>query len=625
MNDFVAIENLEAVFTAKRVIPTITLWNRLEGRPRRHDFERALQARVGDALWMLCKQWQMGEFQGDDAGSPITAKVHIETTQLTKYQPGGHPTEAFSDDVPLEAKVEQRPIPFQSGNQAIALDIRVEMGRRWLKLVSGIEAGLRDKFISALGITTPDPSDASHAGVCAHRESWQAVAALAGRAMDGYALYQHLNAAAGNHAHDLISLDNAASAAPIEAAETAFIAWYRQLFYQPDEGHGDAWQPSKLEYAFSTSAPQQGEEMQLIADEYYHGHLDWYNLDIDPENIGLGDVPGAPAPADVQAKHTSTFIPTPIQFEGMPHTRWWTFEDGATNFGDIDPDTTEISKLLVMEFSLVYANDWFLLPFTVPAGTIAKVRGLTVTNVFGERIWVDAAGQGQDDDWQRWSMFTLATRGVDDIPADLSLLVLPSVPKIQEGEAIETVELIRDEVANMVWGVETRVPLPHGETKFGRSAARDTLRYHTRLVEEAIGSPPPPALMENDAAIRYQVMTSVAENWIPFIPVHIENSNREIQLRRAAMPRLIEGDPNPAEKIRPRTALMRHGLDANPPQGYELHEEEVPRAGIKVSQSFQRTRWYNGDVFLWTGVRKRTGRGERSSGLRFDQIFHKRR
>jgi hypothetical protein len=44
-----------------------------------------------------------------------------------------------------------------------------------------------------------------------------------------------------------------------------------------------------------------------------------------------------------------------------------------------------------------------------------------------------------------------------------------------------------------------------------------------------------------------------------------------------------------------------------------------------VSQSFQRTRWYDGRVFTWLGVRKETGRGESSSGLRFDQILPKRR
>ncbi len=55
----------------------------------------------------------------------------------------------------------------------------------------------------------------------------------------------------------------------------------------------------------------------------------------------------------------------------MPNTRWWAFEDSRTNFGDIKPDTTDIAKLLLIEFGLVYANDWFLLPYALPAGSIA--------------------------------------------------------------------------------------------------------------------------------------------------------------------------------------------------------------------------------------------------------------
>ncbi|MBM3814014.1 MAG: hypothetical protein FJW20_20495 [Acidimicrobiia bacterium] len=36
---------------------------------------------------------------------------------------------------------------------------------------------------------------------------------------------------------------------------------------------------------------------------------------------------------------------------------------------------------------------------------------MAVTNVFGERIWVEAAGRGLDDDWQRWAMFPISIQG----------------------------------------------------------------------------------------------------------------------------------------------------------------------------------------------------------------------
>ena len=86
-----------ATVIRQKARPGITLWNRLEGRPRATNFERALRAEVRDPLWMLCRQWQVGEFQGDDAGSPVEARVQLATTRLRRYQPGDGAAEAFDD------------------------------------------------------------------------------------------------------------------------------------------------------------------------------------------------------------------------------------------------------------------------------------------------------------------------------------------------------------------------------------------------------------------------------------------------------------------------------------------------------------------------------------------------
>ena len=126
------------------------------------------------------------------------------------------------------------------------------------------------------------------------------------------------------------------------------------------------------------------------------------------------------------------------------------------------------------------------------------------------------------------------------------------------------------------------------------------------------------------AAVRYQAMNSVPENWIPFIPVHVPNNNREVQLQRAAMPRILIGDNTPTpQKVQPQTSLLRQGLDLSTAQSYFLHEEEVPRAGARVSQYFARSRWTKGEVYTWLRAKKQTGRGEASSGLAFDRLVDK--
>jgi hypothetical protein len=621
MDKRIAIPDIQPILSKKELLPTIMMWNRLECRPRTKDFDRALQAEVRDALWMLTKQWQMGEFKADDAGSPVTAKIHMLTTRLTKYRPGGHVVQEFNDKIPLEAQVEQRPILLFSGEQEIALDIRLLMGRHWLKLLTkeGL-VHLRSEFIREYRIVSPDPGQRNDALICAHQHAWQKFAAVAGRSMDGAKLYLYLHAQASHHAYDNITA-TAIEKATLAILELSFKEWFKQLFYQPTNSDNDAWLPERLEYQFACSAPVKETEKILTAEEYYHGHLDWYNFSVDQSRQTLGLFEGQNSDAiNVQDTITRSFMPNPIQFGGMPHTRWWRFEDGQTNFGDIKPDTTDLNKLMLIEFGLVYANDWLLLPVTLQTGSLCNIKGLVVCNVFGERFWIEPAAKGRDEDPQRWTMYSLNVAGHANVPADLSMLVAPAVPKILEGKPLEEAYLIRDEVANMVWGVETQIVLPSGDAKPGREAALQMQRHYQRIVAfENIGTTPP-VTVEPVAAIRYQLMNSVPENWIPFIPVHKDNDKREIQLQRASMPRIIEGDRKPVEKIKPRTALLREGLSANPPLPYFIHEEEVSRAGARVYQSFQRTRWYGGRVVTWLGVRKQTGRGEGASGLAYDQV-----
>jgi len=75
-------------------------------------------------------------------------------------------------------------------------------------------------------------------------------------------------------------------------------------------------------------------------------------------------------------------------------------------------------------------------------------------------------------------------------------------------------------------------------------------------------------------------------------------------------------------KVKPRTVLLRQGLDQTPPVTYFVFDEEVPRAGARLMQAFERTRWTDGRVFTWLRVRKQTGRGEGSSGLVFDELVN---
>ena len=600
--------------------PAITLYNRLEGRARAHDFSRSLKAELRDPLWLISRQWQMGEFLGDDAASPILAKAHLKTTQLNKYQAGNDTAQNLRNDVPLEALVEHQAIAFEQATMSMSLDIRLLMGRQWLKLISPAHAALKGDYIKRYGFDRPDPQLESDARICAHQDTWQQFAAVSGRCMDGYALYEYL-ATEATPAHrasdDIAAVTTNGEREALDLLAERFKRWFEGLFYQPLDDPNASWRPSYLEHQFSCSAPVEGSEKVLVADEYYHGHLDWYNLDVAHDQGALALDPGAQPPESREAALTRTFVPTNVSFGGMPHPRYWRFENWRTDLSFIKPDTTDLNKLLLVDFILVYANDWFMVPVTLDTGTIASVSGLMVTDVFGDSTWVAASGSGPDEDWQRWAMYTLSTRGTDDIAADVSLTLLPVARKVLEGNPLEEVYLLRDEVANMVWAVESQIPLASGRSKAGKRAGEE---LHSKLQQLADDEGSAVSPLPATAAVRYEIVNSVPENWIPLVPVHVPGSNREVQLQRAAMPRFLTGDDRNPRKIEPRTSLMREGLEDTPRAPYFLHEEEVSRAGIVVRKGFQRTRWYNGRVCTWLGIRKEVGKGSGSSGLAFDQL-----
>ena len=153
-------------------------------------------------------------------------------------------------------------------------------------------------------------------------------------------------------------------------------------------------------------------------------------------------------------------------------------------------------------------------------------------------------------------------------------------------------------------------------------AALDVAAYLQRLSAEASANPASATPQENEAKVQYRLATEVPEYWVPFKAVQISGGEGAIRLQRAAMPRVYEGLA--IERIRPRTSLLRPGLDGPEYQPFFIPEEEVPKAGVRVSHSWQRARWYNGRVSLWSGFHKRNGRGQGNSGLQFDSLREKR-
>lgn len=625
-------------------------WNRVEPRVRKKEFDQALRCEIHDPLWMLTRQWQFGEFKGEDTGSAILARTLLKASKLTRFQALNQTPQSYSDNIPLETLVESEPQQpdFRKALQA---------GKRWSDLLfllgnefnasfSGLPVfflqDYLEKLLPLFQFTLPDQptptvTDHDHAAdiqkskLLSNHKLRQFNTAIRGRAIDGLALYQAIkdNPAVARswkiHSEHEDLLENAA---------IQFRGWV-EIKFARSTSINSAWNPQQMEYQFACAAPDHnGGHTVLAADAYFHGRLDWYAFDVEanpPAGSGLLNTPPSLRDAALHTKLHS-FIPTPVTFAGMPNNRWWQFEDGAVDLGNITAETTDLAKVILSEFALIYGNDWFILPYPVEAGSICEIAGIVVTDVFGQKTLVEPAVQGQTDDWETWGLFNLSPKqkGVDVPTAapDTRLFLPPATGKTMESEPLEEVLFIRDEMANLVWAIETKVPDLLSRSQDGHIAANELriLWWELQKID-----PDAEPILDESAVYKYTLGNTVPENWIPFVAIHKKDGqNRAVRLQRASMPRLYFSD---FLAVRPRTDLLRPGMHndpsrelspfVNPSQEeqaspYYINEEEVPRAGVRLSACYQRTRWYNGRIYNWYGRKKTTGRGEGASGLAFD-------
>ncbi len=618
-------------------------WNRLEPRTRKADFDRVLRTEIADSLWMLTRQWQFGEFKGDDGGSPVFTKVKLDHTVVGRMKMGTTPATAYDARQPLEQWVESEPAPLDFRSRALA-------GQQWMRILKqkfealGVVANPGEYQAAAaqhFALTLPEvdgaddlPIEIAKTKLLLNARLTQFVTALHGRGIDGVRLYEALATQLNDTVDELVLASTHRTA--VQAAVVDFGAWFQRRFNLAAT-ENSAWDATRLEYRFAVSLPEnEAPNTVLGASEYYSGQLDWYHFDV--QKSAEGASPDLTAPFSTEEKELAlagsvfTVIPNGARYAGMPNKRWWEFEESAVDLGNINAETTDIAKILLVEYALMYGNDWFVIPFELPAGSLSIIPGLMVTDVFGVRTLVRPATQGQSDDWSSWGIFNLSPQQTTlnnaiRQPADTRLFLPPVTTRTQDGQPLEKVLFVRDEMANMVWAIEDTLPDHTGGSMDGLAAA-NALSTHLHQLDKTDVPPPPPA---ENAQLTWQLGNTVPENWIPFLPVHIPGQNRAIRLQRASMPRLFRNVFTP---VRPNGDILRVGMDETGAeivpfvrenahvqlQPYFVNEEEVPRAGCRIVAHHQRTRWYGGKNLQWYGRYKTSGRGEGSSGLAFDSV-----
>jgi hypothetical protein len=574
-------------------MPSITHWNRLEPRPRAREITASLAARIRDPLWMLTRQWQLGEFQGADSGSPAFAQLSARLGSILGWRTDEGKVRPAPAGMPLEKLVESEPFSPD-------LALRVELGQTFSRLIA--ESGAPTEIDAAFRTTYPIeavPEDQLTA--MSDQEAARFLRVCGGRAIDGIALYRAARKALPELPAPTVP-DGAKNA--VRAALETFLDWVDQVAGPPGRNDPPAWTPERLEYRLElVAASPEGGPLILAAHPGRDGDFDWDALDLRPSKTADIDVP-----EDAIQPLSTSILPANVRFRGMPNARWWAFESATTDFGAVTPDKSDLAKLVVIDFMIVHSNDWFLTPLHLPVGTVCKIDTLLVTDVFGQVTLVERADAGEAPPAERWTLFSTAIESDPNQVGDIYVVPPSASSATQIGPAVEDIRFFRDEMANMVWAIEHATENGIGQPWPGHE--RD-------LANRAATPAEPPTATPDDAgpALHYQIQTKVPENWIPFLPVAIDPRLRDIALERSAM--LRPGPGGTPRPIEPLGRILRPTSIGDSP--YRVREEEVPRSGVRVSRVICRSRWTDGSTHLWISRRKTAGADQTPSGLHFDE------
>jgi hypothetical protein len=477
-----------------------TVWTRLEPDSRDGRMDEGLRARVHDPLWMLTRQWQLGEFQGEDAGSPVDVYVDVAFDGISRYRPVGEgdadvtkPGREY-DGEPLEALVEREAV--STGQRGPNARLAAQGGGTFLRLLRRHTSTTPEVSEFADGYVLPE--SLADADEPVDEEGQRYTDFVGGRVLDGHRVFLAVDAAlsGGNWTPNptlpwtgdadwegpgqMPTPDGvSAGDGDYETAAREYHGWYANLYEEPDADEDDAWDPTRMEYDFQVATGGPGEddttETVLSTAGYAGGRLGW--PDFSPVRPGeerspsvqlISDTPpdedddreGPSLFADGETGGTTTheqryFLPTKVRFKGMPSRRYWEFEDADVDLSKISSD--DVSSQALLNFALVYGNDWYSFPVEAPLGSLVRIPYLSVKDSFGiedEVVPLSEGGNmpGAEEDVY-WNAFSVRDLPNHDEPG---LFVPPVFDDVTESDPVERVSMSRDEMANLAFAVEQR-------------------------------------------------------------------------------------------------------------------------------------------------------------------------
>src|SRR5262249_13416486 len=129
----------------RHLMASVTSWVRLEPRSRDRDLAAGAEARLHDPLWLVARQWQLGQLRGLDGGSALLARARLSVERVDAVRAGG-PWVALSPDAsPVEVVLDDAPATVERAART---------GRQLQKMLAPMP-GAADVFLSRFPLVRP--------------------------------------------------------------------------------------------------------------------------------------------------------------------------------------------------------------------------------------------------------------------------------------------------------------------------------------------------------------------------------------------------------------------------------------------------------------------------------------
>ncbi len=606
-------------------------WLRVESSTIDPDLTEGLAARVADPLWLLARQWQAGEFTGEDAANPLLVSMSARSVHLDRLTLADGTSHDLSPHQAAEPLVERESVRRGPAAPRHSTDL-ARLLVRALQHAGDQDAGDQDagdqdagRVVAALQAAFP-PTAGGTAGPepgVPDEPGRRRLRLLASAGFDGSALLRQWqrDPRAALAALTAAGLPRRLAGSP--GLRALLQAWAEQCsaaFSEPEDAQPEdaqpgagpptppAWRRSRLEYSCSLRARvgAQGGDLVLEAPEYPGGRLSWWSFDrVDAaadepagKEAGKGGRDRGDSP---RSSRDVEVLPTPLRFRGMPAARFWEMEEAEVFLGGLATDAADLARAALATYATVYGDDWLVVPLVLEVGTLTQVTSLQILDDFGGRTEVPATAT-LDGPGRTFRFFESTGDPGPEQDGAPALFLAATVEVSDAGRALEDVRFHRDDGANLAWAVETQVESVAGNPI--DLTGRGTPARGPRAAAE----------LSDGGAWAFRPATQVPSSWVPLLPV-----------------RLIDATPDDATpddaSIAFQRGRMADGAEAGargrvlePHRRLLLREEEVLSTGIRVVRRFQSTRDTDGSLSTWVGRRKGPGRPLGDSGLVFDEI-----